>query len=68
MVCDNLWHNSEMLSSFLEESRIAFKAQRKKNDLDLLEGHIYTKSSFYVNVIGFCFIIALKPSANCTLT
>lgn len=41
MICDNLWHNSEMLSSFLEESRIVFKAQGQKNDLDLLRGHIY---------------------------
>lgn len=58
LICDNLWHNSEKLSSFLEECRIVFKAQGEKNDPDLLRGK-YTKSWFYVNMVSFGFIIAL---------
>lgn len=41
LICDNLRHNSEMLSSFLEEYRIVFKAQGEKNDPDLLGGQIH---------------------------
>lgn len=66
MVCDNLWHNSEMLSSILEESRIVFKAQRQKNDLDLLGGHIYEEPILCDDGF-FVFFIALKRSANCRL-
>lgn len=59
MVCDSLWRNSEMLSSFLEESRPVFKAQREKNDLDLLGGHIY-KELILCEYDGFLFYYSTK--------
>lgn len=48
-----------MLSSFLEESRIVFKAQGQKNDPDLLGGHIY-KELILCEYGGFLFYYITK--------